>query len=182
MVVGTEAENFSVMSGLIGMNLDTPDVATFKEAFRRHAAGVAVVTARTPDGVPVGFTATSLASLAASPPLATFNMARTASAWPAINETDYVAIHILGRRNRGLAAKMAGDQLLRFDGNHWHLGEHGLPVLDDVNAVMIARIVQRIPHQQNAVIVVQIENGGIGELDEPLLYHQRRYHRLGEPF
>lgn len=55
-------------------------ITAFKQAFRRHAAGVAIITARGPEGRPVGFTATSLASLAATPPLATFNMARTASA------------------------------------------------------------------------------------------------------
>jgi arabinosyltransferase B len=47
---------------------------------------MAVVTALSADGRPVGFTATSLASLAAVPPLATFNMARSASSWPAISQ------------------------------------------------------------------------------------------------
>ena len=82
----------------------------FKEAFRRHAAGVAVVTARDASGTPVGFTATSLASLAAVPPLATFNMARTASSWPAVAETDDVIVHLLGLRNRDLARRMSGPQ------------------------------------------------------------------------
>jgi len=58
------------------------DLSAFKLAFRRHAAGVAVVTGRTPEGTPVGFTATSLASLAAVPPLATFNMARISTSCP----------------------------------------------------------------------------------------------------
>ncbi|HEY8591038.1 MAG TPA: flavin reductase family protein, partial [Naasia sp.] len=75
------------------------DIAAFKQAFRRHAAGVAVVTALDANGRPAGFTATSLASLAASPPLATFNMARTASTWPAVEATEHVAISMLGARN-----------------------------------------------------------------------------------
>src|SRR3954454_5142769 len=82
------------------------DLLSFKQAFRRHAAGVAVVTARDASGAPVGFTATSLASLAADPPLATFNMARTASTWGAIQASDHVAIAMLGARNREIARKL----------------------------------------------------------------------------
>jgi flavin reductase (DIM6/NTAB) family NADH-FMN oxidoreductase RutF len=162
--------------------MDSPDeVSVFKEAFRRHAAGVAAITATTPDGRPVGFTATSLASLALSPPLATFNMARGSTAWPAIEGTDYVAIHMLGLRNRELAARMSGDHQFRFSGDHWHLGPHGLPILNDVTTWMVGQIVERLPQYDNAVIVVQIEDGGIGHEDEPLQYHQRQYHRLGSP-
>ena len=104
----------------------------FKQAFRRHAAGVAVVTARTPEGEPVGFTATSLASLAAVPPLASFNMSRVSSAWPAVENTDYVIIHMLGTHNRDVAELLAGPKDLRFDGDHWSAGPHDIPLLKSV--------------------------------------------------
>ena len=156
------------------------DVSAFKLAFRRLAAGVSVVTGRTPDGRPVGFTATSLASLAAVPPLATFNMARVSSAWPAVEQTDHVLIHILGARNRRLADTMAGDHDHRFDGDHWAPGPLGLPQLKDVPAWMLGRIVGRYPVVNNAVIVVQIEDGGLGEHDDAMLYHERDYLRPGD--
>lgn len=156
------------------------DLSAFKHAFRRHAAGVVAITALSGDGTPVGFTATSLASLAAVPPLATFNMARIASAWPAIENTDYVAIQMLGARNRDLAEKLSGDHELRFAGDHWISGPHGLPILKGVTAWMIGRIVERYPVANNAVVVVQIEEGGVGEPDEALLYHERTYRKPGD--
>jgi flavin reductase (DIM6/NTAB) family NADH-FMN oxidoreductase RutF len=156
------------------------DLTAFKQAFRRHAAGVAIITALDASGNPVGFTATSLASLAAVPPLATFNMARSASSWPAIAETDRVVIHMLGVRNRGAAQKLSGDQSQRFEGDHWSPGPHGLPVIKDVTSWMVGRIVERFPVHNNAVIVVQIEEGGLGEDDRPLLYHERQYFQPGE--
>ncbi|HAM27284.1 MAG TPA: flavin oxidoreductase [Microbacteriaceae bacterium] len=160
---------------------EEPDgLAAFKHAFRRHAAGVVVVTALTPEGTPVGFTATSLASLAAVPPLATFNMARTASAWPAIAGTDYVAIQTMGARTRHLAERMSGDHALRFDGDHWFEGPHGIPILKGVTSWMIGRIVERLHVAGNAVIVVQIEEGALGEPDDALLYHERRYLKPGD--
>ena len=160
----------------------TPDdLLAFKQAFRRHAAGVAVVTARDPDGRPVGFTATSLASLAAVPPLATFNMARSASSWRAIAETDRVVIHMMGRRNRALADTMSGDADHRFDGDAWIVGPHDLPVFPDATAWMEGRIIERLQVHNNAVVVVQIEGGELGTIDAPLLYHERLYHAPGDP-
>lgn len=158
----------------------TPDLAAFRQAFRRHAAGVAIITAQTSAGDPVGFTATSLASLAAVPPLATFNMALSASSWPAIAETDRLVIHMLGARNKGVAEILSADNTRRFLGDHWYRGPHGLPIIKDVTAWMVARIVDRFPVHNSAVVVVQIEAGELGPEDAPLLYHERRYHRPTE--
>jgi len=102
-------------------------------------------------------------------------MARSASAWPAIVESDRVVIHLLGARNRAVAEKMSGPNEQRFEGDHWHVGPHGLPVLNDVTSWMVGRIIQRIPVHNNAVVVVQIEEGGAGVDDEALLYHERTY-------
>lgn len=158
----------------------TPDLSAFRQAFRRHAAGVAIITAQTADGTPVGFTATSLASLSAVPPLATFNMALSASSWPAIAETDRVIIHMLGVRNKGVAEILSDDNTRRFLGDHWRRGPYGLPVINDVTAWMVGRIVERFHVHNSAVVVVQIEDGELGAPDEPLLYHERRYHRPSE--
>lgn len=159
----------------------SPDPASgvdaFKQAFRRHAAGVAIVTSRAPDGRPVGFTATSLASLAATPPLATFNMAQVSSAWPAMTVGNRVAIHMLGPRSQHQAERMAADNAVRFDGDHWHEGPHGVPILDGVTAWMVGEIIEVVPVHNNAVVVVQIDSGELGDEDDALLYHERRYLR-----
>jgi flavin reductase (DIM6/NTAB) family NADH-FMN oxidoreductase RutF len=155
------------------------DLEAFKQAFRRHAAGVAIVTALGPDGAPHGFTATSLASLAAVPPMATFNMAQIASAWPAITVGNHVAIHMLGPRNRALADRMAGDHDLRFVGDHWSAGPHGVPILKDVTAWMLGSIIEVHPVHNNAVVIMQIEQGALGSPDHALLYHERQYMRPG---
>jgi flavin reductase (DIM6/NTAB) family NADH-FMN oxidoreductase RutF len=162
------------------MNPMQDDLDAFKAAFRRHAAGVAAITAKDAQGKPVGFTATSLASLSAVPPLATFNMARSASSWPAIAETERLVIHMLGARNRSLAEIMSGDNASRFVGEHWHEGAHGLPILDNVTTWMVGRVIERFPVHNSVVVVVQIESGEVGADDAPLLYHERQYLRPGE--
>lgn len=155
-------------------------IAAFKHAFRRHAAGVAIVTTLLPNGSPAGFTATSLASLAAVPPLATFNMAQISSAWPGMTVGNHVAIHMLGPHSRHHAERMAADRALRFADGSWSTGAHGLPILDGVTATMIARIVDVHPVHGNGVIVVQVEDGVLGTEDDALLYHERHYMRPTE--
>ncbi len=138
------------------------------------------MTSVAPDGKPVGFTATSLASLAASPPMATFNMAQVSSAWPAMTVGNRVAIHMLGPRSRHLAEQMAADRDLRFEGAHWVVGPHNVPILQGVTAWLIGRIIEVHPVNDNAVIVVEIDDGGLGDEDEALLYHERKYLRPGD--
>ncbi len=160
------------------MTETTPeDIEAFKQAFRRHAAGVAVVTTLLPDGSPAGFTATSLASLAANPPMATFNMAQVSSAWPGITVGNRVVIHTLGPRSTHHAQRMAADRDLRFSGEHWAPGPHGVPLLADTTAWMLGSIIEVHPVFGNAVVIVRIEEGGLGTEDEALLYHERTYMR-----
>jgi len=155
------------------------DIEAFKQAFRRHAAGVAAITALTPGGKPVGFTATSLASLAAVPPLATFNMAQVASAYAAMFVGNHLAIHTLGPRTRHLAQRLAGDNAVRFEGDHWTPGPFGVPILAGVTSWLLGRVLEVHPVANNAVIVVQIEGGSLGPEDEALLYHERAYRAPG---
>ena len=155
--------------------IQPPDLEAFKQAFRRHAAGVAVVTSLSPDGSPVGFTATSLASLAAVPPLVTFNMARISSAWPAMTVGNTVAIHMLGPHSKHHAERMAADRDVRFAGEHWAAGPGGVPILHGTTAWMVGHIIEIHPVHNNAVIVVQIDSGELGDEDQALLYHERKY-------
>jgi flavin reductase (DIM6/NTAB) family NADH-FMN oxidoreductase RutF len=157
--------------------LPHPGLEAFRQAFRRHAAGVAIVTSLAPTGDPVGFTATSLASLAADPPLATFNMARVSSAWPAMTVGNRVIVHTLGPRTRHHAVRMAASNAVRFDSDTWSPGPHGVPLLHDVTAWMVGRIVEVMPVHKNAVVAIEIEEGGLGPEDHALLYHEREYHR-----
>jgi len=159
------------------MNETAADV--FKAAFRRHAAGVAVITTLDADGRPRGFTATSLASLAAVPPLLTFNMAQASTSWPAMTVGNLVAIHTMGARSRQLAEIMAGDHDVRFVGDHWQPGPHGVPVLSGVPAWLLARIIEVRPVRDSAIIVGEVESGVLGTEDESLLYTGRRYHTSG---
>lgn len=157
-----------------------PDpVTTLRTVFRRHASGVSVITMNDSEGNPVGFTATSMTSLGATPPLASFNVASGASSWSAISTTEYVAIHTLGLHNLQLAKKMAAAHELRFVEKDWSRGPFNLPIFNDVSAVLIAKVREVHSVESNAVVIVEIQEGLIGIEAEPLLYHQRSYKSAG---
>ncbi len=146
-----------------------------KAAFRRHASGVAVITATSEDGSPVGFTATSMASLGSNPPLVTFNVSRGSSAWPTISTTTHLALHMLGGGNYALAQKMAADKASRFADSDWEFAEFGLPVFRDATAVLFVQVREFHHVEQNAVFIGDVVSGRLGLEDKALLYNQRAY-------
>ena len=146
-----------------------------KAAFRRHASGVAVITATSQDGIPVGFTATSMTSLGSNPPLVTFNVSRGSSTWPTISTATHLALHMLGATNYDLAQKMAGDRDSRFMDSDWEFAEFGLPVFKDVTAVLFVKVREFHHVEQNAVFISDVVSGKLGSEDKALLYNKRAY-------
>ncbi|MFE1893838.1 flavin reductase family protein, partial [Streptomyces microflavus] len=63
---------------------------------------------------PVGFTATSLNSVAAEPPLISFGIGTSSSSWPVLAEAEHVGVHILGEHQQELAATFARSGADRF--------------------------------------------------------------------
>jgi flavin reductase (DIM6/NTAB) family NADH-FMN oxidoreductase RutF len=147
----------------------------FLEAFRRHAAGISIVTLRQPDGSPTGFTATSVASLAADPPMATLNMATTSSSWSAVETSDHLLVHILGTKNLSLAKKFADMKEARFLGVNVHDGPEGLPLLPGASAYLVGKIIDRVVHHNAATVIVEVVGGGLGDEGPGLTYQGRQY-------
>jgi flavin reductase (DIM6/NTAB) family NADH-FMN oxidoreductase RutF len=150
-------------------------VLLFRRAFRRHPSGVAVVTVG--GSAPTGFTATSVVSLSATPPLLTFNIATTASSWPALERAGTVGVHMLSSDQTELArifATSSIDRLAAVPG--WAVDEHGTPVLPGVASRLAARIHDRILIGDQAVVVAEIVGGHASDVT-PLLYHDRTFTR-----
>ncbi|MBD0743838.1 flavin reductase family protein [Streptomyces sp. CBMA152] len=150
----------------------------FRAVFRQHAAGVAVITAQR-DGRPVGFTATSLNSVAAEPPLLSFGIGTGSSSWPVVAEAEHIGVHILGEHQEELAATFARSGADRFGApTRWQPGPEGVPVLDGVLAWLVCRVVARIPAGDHRIVVGQAVVGEPAGAGRPLLYHQGRFNGL----
>jgi flavin reductase (DIM6/NTAB) family NADH-FMN oxidoreductase RutF len=166
----------SWFDGQHDLPLATPE--ELRAAFRRHAAGVAIVTTASPSG-PIGFTATSVASVSAEPPLVSFNISRTASSWPAVSRARYVGVHVLGAHQEVLAQRFARSGEDRFaEPTRWTPGPRRVPVLDDCPAWLVAAVEQRVPAGDHLIVVARVLHaGGERSVREPLVYHDGAFLR-----
>ncbi|MFJ7907010.1 flavin reductase family protein [Kitasatospora sp. NPDC096204] len=150
-------------------------VDAFRRVFRRHPAGVAVITVS--DGAkPVGFTATSLASLSSTPPLVSFGIGRTASSWAAVCTAEHLAVHLLAEDQQELAATFARSGIDRFaPPTAWRPGPYGVPLLEDVPAALVCRKVYDLPAGDHTLVIGQPVHAVEGGTARPLVYLDGQY-------
>jgi flavin reductase (DIM6/NTAB) family NADH-FMN oxidoreductase RutF len=169
--------------GTVGAVTIAPDqraieVTLFRAVLRHQAASVAIITVNADQ--PVGFTATSFASVSADPPLVSFNLDRGSSSWPAVATADHLAVHLLGQGQEELARRFATTGIDRFTGTPWRPGPYGVPLLDGVPAWLVARVVRHIPAGDHAIVLAEPVLGEHrDDPQSPLVYHRGRYHSIG---
>lgn len=154
----------------------------FKLAFRNHPAGVAVITADCGNG-PVGLTATSVFSVSAEPPLLVFSLSSASSSAPTIARAETVVIHLLASDELSAARLFATSGIDRFaDSNSWSRLATGEPYLLSTHSWIRGRIVNRMLAGGSTVIAVHALEAHLSPdvEQDPLVYHNRRWHRLGE--
>ncbi|MFI6937472.1 flavin reductase family protein [Streptomyces sp. NPDC050287] len=151
------------------------DGEVFRRVFRGHPSGVSVITATDGDR-PVGFTATSLASLSAAPPLISFGVGRNASSWSTVCTAEYVAVHLLALEQRQLASTFARSGADRFaPPTRWRPGPFGVPLLDEARAVLVCRKVYDLPTGDHTLVIGQPVYAREGDAALPLVYLDGRY-------
>ncbi|GIE31845.1 flavin-dependent reductase [Actinoplanes italicus] len=155
---------------------DTVDADLFRQLLRRHAAAVVVVTA--PGEPATGFTATSFTSVSLDPPLVSFCLAQSASAWPAVQAADTVAVHVLGQEQEHVARTFSTRGIDRLaEHGAWREGPGGVPLLDGVLARLVCRVVDRVQAGDHTIVLATPLTGehGLGSTTTPLVYHSGRY-------
>jgi len=155
------------------------DADLFRALLRRHAAAVVVITA--PGEPPAGFTATSFTSVSLDPPLVSFCLAHTASAWPAISAAGTVAVHVLTQEQEHVARTFATRGIDRFAVHGaWRPGPGGVPLLDGVLARIVCRVVRRVEAGDHSIVLAAPEAGSHHEdlSAAPLVYHDGHYAHL----
>jgi flavin reductase (DIM6/NTAB) family NADH-FMN oxidoreductase RutF len=153
----------------------TVDTDTFRSVFRRHAAGVVVITADAGHG-PAGFTATSLVSVSLLPPLVSFAISTTASSWPTVNAADSLVINFLDASQQEIASRFATSGVDRFaEPTRWSRLHTGEPVLDDAPSYLRGLVEHRFSVGDHHIVVARLATHVERREHEPLLYHDGRY-------
>jgi flavin reductase (DIM6/NTAB) family NADH-FMN oxidoreductase RutF len=158
------------------------DASTYRATLRRHPAGVAIVTLASASG-PVGFTATSFASLSLDPPLVSFNITHTSSSIAALRQADSVVIHLLGEGQLPLAQRFSKDADQRFaDTALWTALDTGEPLLHGTPTWLRTEVRQLIVAGDSTLVVGFVVQAHCapsqdGKAPPPLIYHDGTYLR-----
>ncbi|KJE20140.1 conserved protein of DIM6/NTAB family [Frankia torreyi] len=154
---------------------DRAAAAALRRAFRRHAAGVTIVTLTGAQG-PVGFTATSVASLSQSPPLVSLSLSAGSSIVPTLHAADTLVVHLLSHDQHDLAARFAAPGADRFAApTRWRTLGTGEPLLLDAAVWLRCRIRDRIPAGDHWLVVAEVVESRAERSVAPLVYHDGGY-------
>lgn len=150
----------------------------FKGAFRHHPAGVALVTAATPDG-PVGLTLSSVASVSADPAVLVFSVTRATGSAGGILGSPSMLVHFLTAEQEELADAFARSGQPRFTPEQgWETLPTGEPFLSSARVAVRGTIRETLRVGPSALILLDVAEVLPGAEGAPLLYHDRGYRRI----
>jgi flavin reductase (DIM6/NTAB) family NADH-FMN oxidoreductase RutF len=158
------------------MNTD----ALFREAMTHLASGVAVITARRPDGHPCGIAATSLTSYSAHPPSLLVCVWHVSRCHDALAGSEHFGVHLLKSDQLELAHRFADRTLAdKFEGLGWSWDDD-VPELADVLVYLRLRRAENFARYDHTVLIGDLEGGRL-EQGAPLVYARRRMDWLMQP-
>jgi flavin reductase (DIM6/NTAB) family NADH-FMN oxidoreductase RutF len=164
------------MNQASGAAAATLDSAAFRSALGQYATGVTIVTARAPDGSPVGLTANSFTSVSLDPPLVLWSLARTARSHDVFEAATHFAIHVLAAEQLELSRHFASKSATKFAGLEIALGHGGVPLIGGCAASFQCRRYQVVDGGDHRIYlgeVLDFEHRAC----EPLLFHAGQYGR-----
>ncbi|MCS7050535.1 MAG: flavin reductase family protein [Thermomicrobium sp.] len=156
------------------------DRTRLRDVFARHAAGVTVVTTRSPDGYH-GVTVTAFCPLSLDPPLVLICIGREQQSHRLLEQASGWVVNFLSRDQEFLAEQFAGRAPLadpRFSRIPHHLGDLGVPRLDGSLAWIECRPWNRYDGGDHSIFVGLVVAVDVGPSDDPLLYYFRQYREL----
>jgi flavin reductase (DIM6/NTAB) family NADH-FMN oxidoreductase RutF len=153
----------------------------FREAMRRLAATVNVVTIRTGDGV-MGMTATAVSSLSSDPPSLLVCVNQAASMHDSIGKSRQFCVNILHRDQIDIARTFADRSMrdARFATGGWVRDGDTPPYLPDAQAVLFCDRGQLIAFGTHSICIGLVRNVRLRSDIHPLLYVDGRFSEVME--
>ncbi|MFM5931800.1 MAG: flavin reductase family protein [Novosphingobium sp.] len=101
----------------------------FRQVLGNYPTGVAVITAMTGEGAPVGMVVGTFTSVSLDPPLVGFLPDKRSSSWPLIEAAGHFCVNVLARDQLDLCQQLAKSGPDKFVGVDYSQSDHGVPVL-----------------------------------------------------
>jgi flavin reductase (DIM6/NTAB) family NADH-FMN oxidoreductase RutF len=158
------------------------DKALFRQVAGSFASGVTVITTGS-EGSFHGMTASAFTSLSIDPTLVLVCVDKKAETLPALQAAGRFNVNILAADQEHLSRTFASKDSPHahgLAGIDYKLGELGLPLLDGALAFLECRVTEEIEGGDHVIVIGEVENAGVGEIEDPLLYFRGRYRTARE--
>ena len=152
--------------------------ATFRRALGQFAAGVAIITAKGPDGAAIGLTMSSFNSVSLNPPLILFSIDCKAFSLPAMRAAKGYAVNILSRGQEPLSNRFAKSLSDKWSAVEHTLGHCEAPLL--ANALAHFECVPYAVYDggDHEIFVGRVVRFSADPSGEPLVFFRGAYRSL----
>ena len=150
--------------------IDGPDAA-FKEAMRRHAAGVCILTVGEGEAVN-GMAATAVTSFSMDPPSLLACVNREASIAQVLKPGARFGVTVLGRRHEEVVARFSRKPTgrARFDDDQWRFEDDAPPWLADAVANLSCEVQMGFDYATHRAIIANVTGAHLGPQGPSLIY------------
>ncbi|MFZ5526186.1 MAG: flavin reductase family protein [Pseudomonadota bacterium] len=159
-----------------------PDAGAYRQAFRRTAASIWVITAAH-GAQRTGLTATSVVSLSAEPAELMVSVQPGSSTFPLLQASGRFGVNLLTRTQQAIADRFAGRDGCQGEARYaqadWHCTPNGVWLLSDAAVAMNCEVAEIVWRRTHALVIGRISALRLAEGPcLPLLHSDGRYVEL----
>lgn len=132
--------------------------AAFRDAMRRVASSVTLITTRDEDGLPLGMAASAVIPVSMDPPSILVAVNRTAGLHPALSAHGRFCVNLLAGSHHPLLGAFAQSsrRAERFVAGDWQDGCDSLPYLASAPAAVCCEVDQRIDYATHSLFIGRV--------------------------
>lgn len=153
------------------------DSRKFRNALGSFATGIAVVTAKCPNGKPMGITINSFASVSLEPPLVLWSIDKNSDLYQQFCSASHYAVHVLPEDAQSISNHFTTADDKQFDNFEITSGVSDLPLLPGCIAIFQCKVTQKIEAGDHTILI-----GHVLDMQhdpaKPLIFHAGQYTKL----
>lgn len=154
------------------------DAALFRETLGHYPTGVAVVTAVTEDGRPVGMVVGTFSSVSLNPPLIAFLPTVNSRSFAELRTAKAFCVNVLASDQELLCRQFATAGDRKFDGVGWRPGPLGSPILDGAVSWLECTFSDIREAGDHYIVLGLVHELAVERSTLPLLFFQGGYGRF----
>jgi flavin reductase (DIM6/NTAB) family NADH-FMN oxidoreductase RutF len=154
------------------------DARSFREVLGHYPTGVALVSAVTQQGRPIGMIVGSFTSVSLDPPLVAYLPMRTSRTFEVMRRSGTFVVNVLAAEQENLCRRFAGPGEDKWHGVRWRPSPSGAPILDGAVAWIECSTDSITEAGDHYVVLGRVDHLEVQDAATPLLFFQGGYGRF----